>query len=60
MKMPLPKPTAMERYTGKRTPKSMQPMTESRTQAIGKRMAAKEKSAAKARQNVMTGNFASD
>lgn len=60
MALPMPRPTAIEKFTGRRTPASMRPMTQSRIEATKKRMAAKERQAAKDRQNVMTGSFASD
>ena len=60
MVLPMPRPTAIEKFTGRRTPASMRPMTESRIEATKKRMAAKERQAARDRQNVMTGSFASD
>ena len=60
MALPMPRPTAIEKFTGRRTPASMRPMTEGRIEATKKRMAAQERKAARDRQNVMTGSFASD
>ncbi len=58
--IPLPKPSAIERFTGMRTPASKKPQTAAEDAATKSRMVAKSKKAAAARSKIQTGNYASD
>lgn len=60
MPLPMPKPSAIERYTGKRTPASLKPQTAAEDMATAERMAKRAKASAAARNRIMTGNYASD
>lgn len=58
--IPMSKPTAIERFTGMRTPPSIKPQTAAEDAAIKSRMVKKSKKAAAARSKIQTGNYASD
>mgnify|MGYP001626530735 CR=1 FL=1 len=58
--IPMSKPSAIERFTGMRTPASIKPQTAAEDVATKSRMVAKSKKAAAARSKIQTGNYASD
>ena len=58
--IPMSKPSAIERFTGMRTPASKKPQTAAEDAATRSRMVAKSKKAAAARSKIQTGNYASD
>jgi len=58
--IPMPKPTAIERFTGMRTPASKKPQTAAEDAATETLMVKKSKKAAAARSKIQTGNYASD
>lgn len=58
--IPMSKPSAIERFTGMRTPASIKPQTAAEDAATTRRMVKKSKKAAAARSKIQTGNYASD
>jgi hypothetical protein len=58
--IPMSKPSAIERFTGMRTPASIKPQTAAEDAATTSRMVKKSKKAAAARSKIQTGNYASD
>jgi hypothetical protein len=58
--IPMSKPSAIERFTGMRTPAYKNPQTAAEDAATKTRMVKKSKKAAAARSKIQTGNYASD